>query len=426
MDGRIWAACGLLLLTTTACSGDDSEGAPGPIVVEDAGTQDTGADVHDARVPLDVNEDVPEYPGPHAAMPLADYLGGPLLIHPKLVTITYASDDPALVTRLQQFDDTITTTPWWHAVIDGYCILPAGSPCIGDGEPGGHVVLNETPETSYTDATSKKDPSTIKEFIKAHVASGDFPAPTADTLYMIYFPEGVEVKLDGFQSCSAFGAYHNAVTLTPPGGGAAIETAYAIMPRCSADWLTVPASHEILEAATDPLPLENPSYVMQDLSWTQNGGEVGDLCDYPWGFATIHEGEYEVQRGFSNKAILAGKNPCQPVPDGELYFNAAPAPGNQEIALAVGESTTLEVNAFSEAPMADWTLSAAEFTQVFGGNDSLDVSLSETTVNNRSKVLLTLTLKDTPTFGFAFYAIDSVAQEKGGGHFHWTATVRQK
>ena len=45
-----------------------------------------------------------------ASPPRVEYLGGPFLRHPRMVTITFATDDPQLVPRLAHFGDTITRT----------------------------------------------------------------------------------------------------------------------------------------------------------------------------------------------------------------------------------------------------------------------------------------------------------------------------
>ena len=55
-------------------------------------------------------------------LPRIAYRGGPFLRHPRIVTITFSSDDaPKLVARLEQFGGLITRTGWWRAVVDGYC-----------------------------------------------------------------------------------------------------------------------------------------------------------------------------------------------------------------------------------------------------------------------------------------------------------------
>jgi hypothetical protein len=75
-------------------------------------------------------------------LPQVVYRGGLFLRHPRIVTITFAGDDPGLVSRLEQFGNSITLTPWWRAVTEGYCAKDGD--CIGDGQPGFSVRLPET------------------------------------------------------------------------------------------------------------------------------------------------------------------------------------------------------------------------------------------------------------------------------------------
>src|SRR5689334_13957013 len=74
-------------------------------------------------------------------LPRAEFRGGAFIRHPRVVTITFAGDDPQLVARLQRFGSTIARTPWWRMVADGYCARPGD--CVGEGQGGTSVVLDE-------------------------------------------------------------------------------------------------------------------------------------------------------------------------------------------------------------------------------------------------------------------------------------------
>jgi len=253
-------------------------------------------------------------------------------------------------------------------------------------------------------ASSRWLPSTIQDFIKAKVADATFPAPTDQTIYAIYFPANVSIDLDGSQSCggggtSGFGAYHNTVEL-PDGKGGKVRTPYAIVPRCGAETTTTTAaSHEFMETATDPdIGLGDVTYYMQNQLWAFAGGEIGDLCvDFTGGNDTVIESSFTVQRSWSNKAAKASHNPCVPVPNGEVYFNAA-ARVQKVVLKAKGDVTTLDIDAFSDAPLADWDLSGVDFAQFQGGTASVSFAFDKTKVHNGSHVVLTLTaLKAIPT-----------------------------
>ena len=178
-----------------ACGGSSGDGAtPGPGTSDDAG--DTSSDagtvetpdtappvVPDAAPPVD-----PTYPAKHPAIPLADYNGGRVLVAPKIVTVTFTGD--TLKARLEAFGDVITTTPWWDAVIDGYC---AGASCIGHGTAGGHAVLPAA-APSYTDAQG--GPSTLQDMLQARVTDGTLPVPTNESIYVLYLPATTTVSMD--------------------------------------------------------------------------------------------------------------------------------------------------------------------------------------------------------------------------------------
>ena len=204
-----------MLLLTVACGNEDPGTAPSdasPDAFADAG-RDALADATPDATP-----DAAPLPRlkPWERMPGLEYLGGALLTAPKIVTITFAGDDAQLVSRLTTFDDTITQTPWWTAATSEYCIQPANTPCIGPGTSGGHVVLPGPAPTSLKDTIDGAG-STVMQLLQDHIFSGELPAPDAQTLYVLYFPAGTTITMDGMTSCSSFGAYHYSADLTPLG-----------------------------------------------------------------------------------------------------------------------------------------------------------------------------------------------------------------
>ncbi len=363
------------------------------------------------------------YPAPHTAMPQVDYNGGRVLQNPKIVTVTWAQDDPTMVSRIQQFGDLITSTAWWTAVSSEYCQQPGNSPCIGPGTGGGHVVIQDAPDPNgYTDS-SQGAASSLQSFIHDHVVGGngvtaDFPTPDDNTLYVIYFPMGTTVTLDGEASCDSFGAYHN-TTILPYASTLLNNVAYAAIPRCGTkeSTTTVSASHEIIEAATDPDIGENSlSYYMLNQAWAGNsGGEVGDLCE-GGGNSNVTESTFTVQRTWSNKSAAAGQDPCVPIPAGEVYFNAAPEASKVALPKA-GATATLAIDAFSDAPMAPWTLTAIDLASFQQQLPVLTFSYDNSTVQNGDHVTLTITAKAAlPSNGDVFY-IES--KDANGNRHSW-------
>ncbi len=429
----------LVTLSAAACGGSSAKQAtPDPTGVIDPDAGPPQADAGEGDLPPDPLDT--HYPAAHTPIPLADYTGGPILKNAKIVTITFDGDTKRDL--LEQLGDTITQTKWWDAVTDGYC--DDKNTCVGQGSSGGHVHLSDPPAKSYTDSAFST-PTSIQDFIKAHVADGSFPTPDADTLYAIYFPSSVSIVLDSANSCMDFGAYHNSVTITPPevvdggvveGGvlGAPVDVAYAIMPRCgnSTGELTLSASHEFIEAATDP-HVGNPAYYMQNQVWTAGfGGEVGDLCELGFnGSVTYVESSFIVQRSWSNKAAAGSHDPCVPAPVGNgPYFNVAPntpIQATNAIAIKVGSTKVIPLTAFSDAAMDDWTLEVQETTHYRGGSDVLGgpsggaPEVDRSLVHNGSKINLSITLTARPSQGQATFELVS----RSGNVTHtWPMAVR--
>src|SRR5271170_4701264 len=87
---------------------------------------------------------------PHGPLPKLTYQGGPLLLAPTIVTVTFAGD--ANASALETFDDAIAGSSWWTEVTTGF--RNGAGACVGQGSPGGHVELTTAPATSYTDSTA--------------------------------------------------------------------------------------------------------------------------------------------------------------------------------------------------------------------------------------------------------------------------------
>ncbi len=92
------------------------------------------------------------------------------------------------------------------------------------------------------------------------------PIPQADA-YVFFLPNGVNVNLGNNEAtCAQAGGYHDYDGQEP----------YAIIPPCGRSRLVI--SHEIAEMVTDPLPGHG---WYSDPDSTNNGGEIGDLCNQP-------------------------------------------------------------------------------------------------------------------------------------------------
>ena len=194
-----------LLVAIAACSSNTT--IINHVAAEDAGTDDDAGEVmttdagttgKDAGGKKDAGVITAQNPQP---IPPVAYNGGSLILAPSLVSVTFDSD--TLRTTIESFDDTIGGTAWWDAVRAGFC--DKNNKCIGPGTGGGHVHLpTNTLQANYTDSAGGGG-GTIQTMISNLIAANTLPAPTANTLYMIYFPAGTNISLDGAQSCQQFG-----------------------------------------------------------------------------------------------------------------------------------------------------------------------------------------------------------------------------
>ena len=279
-------------------------------------------------------------------------------------------------------------------------------------EYGVGVLTSDAPLTLTEAAPAQLDDEDIKNWLVARF-DGTHPewgsAPDPDTIYTLYYPSSTTITLDGSVSCQSFGGYHNDVLLQN------IDIAYAVIPDCGAfnglsglDAITTTTSHELNEAATDPHPSTAPAYAQVDdnhLIWSLylGGGETGDLCaqfrsanylptDFP----------FMVQRYWSNKSARSGSDPCAPKAGTEPYFNTAPifpdkvptkyGISTKGVKVPVGQSKTIELDLFSDAPTSGpWTVSAQVLSS--GGASPVTFAYDKNKGKNGDKINLTITAK---------------------------------
>jgi hypothetical protein len=344
----------------------------------------------------------------HLALPQLIDQGGPVLTAPQVVTITFPGDGNA--SALEAFGATAANNTWWDTVRQGYCETGSKTACVGIGPKGTSVEIPTSPGATYAD-TNDGSPSSLKDYITSLLASGAIPAPTDQTILVFYFPGSTALSFQGLANCTDFGGYHNSMTY------AGTTFAFVVMSEClppqgsnlnMTQYLTFGASHEIIEAATDPFltPQTTGFYLnfadANILPWNNVfGGEAADMClDL-----TLHdqdeanEGGFVVQRVWSNAEAAAGHDPCVPE-SGATYFNVAPAASAQIVEVEVGKTVTFEATPFSDAPMADWYVEGID-TSGTSSNASpyLTITLNgaaQVTTNNGKKITVAVTLNQDP------------------------------
>ena len=419
-----------------ACGGSTQSQAPE--TPQDAGS--TGADggvvtVPDAApdVAPDVDNGAPSetYPAPHPPLPEVVSSGGPVLASPKVVPIFFPGY--AYKTQIIDYLSKLGATPYWSAAVGEYG--------VGALTAGRAIELTEMPPSTISD-------SEIQAWLtgKLDGTHADFGMPDPSTIYTIYYPDTTSITLGqgggGGASCVDFGGYHENIEL----GGKTIP--YAVIPQCAKfhalmgiDVVTGTSSHEFIEAVTDPYPASNPAYSGVDdphFVWELaiGGGEVGDMCSpFDSSFYKPAGFDYIVQRGWSNAAAKANKDPCVPGIPSLPYFNSAAvlpdmitlnfggqsvtAPG---VKIPVGSSKTIEIDLFSEAKTAGaWNVSAKQPSR--GGamtTPNLDFKWDRTSGVNGEKLHLTITaLKASQYKASSFVVVSQMGTQKA----YWVGLV---
>ncbi len=249
-------------------------------------------------------------------LPTVRHMGGIVLRDPRVQPI-YLSDFP-YGGEIDRFLQRMAGSTYWTDVVGEYGV---GRPVILPGD------------ASTVEVPASVDAERMEELLNQVLAAN--PAlgrPRPDTIYVLFFSPSTAVTVSGYELCNGIDAFHMEATI------AKTTVPLAVIPACEsfsgddsltgAEALTVPLSHELIEAATDPFPFSNPAYADVDdahAMWSVaiGGGELADLCGNESPNRTTPEDiGFPVQRSWSNKAAKAGKGPCVPVPSGEGYFSA--------------------------------------------------------------------------------------------------------
>jgi hypothetical protein len=348
-------------------------------------------------------------------MPQAVTRKGPVMTAPKLQTITFKGD--ALQPDIEKFGTELSAAKaYWAGATAEYGVGPLTAlPAIN---------VDEAAPTTISDAA-------LQTWLTAKIQGdgGAFPQPDGNTIYLIYFPETSVVTSVGGSLCTEFQGYHDDYLLS----GSTYVT-YGVVGRCppmgaipEIDEVSAAADHEIIEAATDPLPADNPAYIDVDQvgkAWAFVGGgaEIGDLCaGFPDAFYRTSGVTNLVQRVWSNKAAAAGHAPCEP--EGAVpYFNSAPVTADtitvdgasgsfttKGIKIPVGQSKTIDLQLYSDAPTSGpWKVSVIDLASAFYMQPTaLSFSMDKKSGQNGDTIKLTITAVAKSSMGASAFFVQN-------------------
>jgi len=331
-----------------ACGDDSSKSAPPPI---DVTVDPDAGEVPPPEADGGVDGDADPH-GVEVTFPQVESRGGPTISQPKVIPIVFDGDP--LATRIGDFNEKLAGSEYWASTATEYgigalAVAPAITP--SDSAPATTTFLG------------------IEEWLRQKLSgtSPEFGAPNPNAVYAIYFPASTTITEDGTgmgQSCEGYGGYHSSIQV------GSVEVGYAVLPRCNGiEELTVAASHEYFEWATDPFPMTRPAYQkLDDDHWAWGVvmlGELSDLCTFlDRDYITPPEIGFQVQRHWSNALSLAGSFPCAPkktvsylqavpeTPDSVVVPDISDPQGGSLTTKAIqverGKSRTIDVMMYSE------------------------------------------------------------------------------
>jgi hypothetical protein len=340
-------------------------------------------------------EAAPFTPFSHPAVAQVVTLGGPVLAHPKVKMISWSTDPNQSVG--DGFVQDLTVTPYWNQVVGEYGVgaLTVSPPAHLAGGPGNALTDSQVQQLIQTN-TSGANPA--------------WGAADPNTIYTVMVPDGTSFDDgSGSRCCVDYDGYHDELRV------GATTVPYSIVCLCpgfdgptetDAQQLTVVISHELVEAATDPIPNSNPAFAETDddhAIWTVGtGGEIGDMCSYQASANVFPAGAiYMVQRIWSNAAAAAGNDPC--VPASGPYAAVEPVLRDQasiqyggpwptrSVKIPVNQSATIDLPVFTNAAMSPVTVAVYDLSKDYmGGTRLLNLTLNKTTANNGDVLKLTI------------------------------------
>jgi hypothetical protein len=325
------------------------------------------------------------YPAVDPPAPVLVYAGGHFLRHPRVVTITWKGDDDRLVSRLEAFGAWATRGAWWTTVTTGLCAREGD--CMGTGGEASGVRLDEPFPGNATLADLAARMATL-------VDQGVLPEPVDERLFLAYLPRG-STPSGVTDACASSGTRAVHTTFAWPKGAAIASWPVAFVFRCGEEIgeLTAAASHEILEAASDPT-LDGFQLERRPRSrpFTFNGVEAVDLCK----FVTLDDHRayvdgWLVQRAWSNENARAGRDPCVPHRANDPYV--AVVPREPVVTLnRVARRTLIHLTGIADRAVPAWSVAAFELAALRGTRSCFTFEFDRPDATNGSTLLLTIRL----------------------------------
>jgi hypothetical protein len=280
-------------------------------------------------------------PSMHRPFPQVVTTDGAVLNPMRLVTIV-PDNDSADASAFFAFSNGIGSSRWWQRIAPEWRLGTLGARA---NLMGPAITANVTDHDVFT-------------YINDMVSADATLARDGHTLYVLYLPPGIIVVQDGTPNtgCQLFGAYHIAYG-TRGDNLAVVQRCFDSFP---VENMTVAASHEIIESATDP---DDRGYKLPQIAdrdqwresvwnaWELTGdAEIADLCEGTF----WSEGSSVYQRIWSNAAAARGGDPCVPEIR-DPYYNTDFA--QDWYVIDAGATIAIPFTAWATGPMPAWPVS---------------------------------------------------------------------
>jgi hypothetical protein len=382
----------------------------------------------------------PAYPAVAPSMPQVQNAGGTVLATPRVVPVFFPgeADAAAITDAIERY----AASSEWTAATAQYGVGPAA--VAAAVEPADPLPDGLTTPALGAWIASRLD-GTHPEWGRADQAT------IASSIYVVYPPYGATVYAPQQDPADPLApslcgphpwdpmAWH---WQTTPAPGPNVPVVFAVVGHCTfdatsvQDRVTAATSHELIEAATDPLFVTSPAYARVDdehAFWMEltGGGELADLCaqDAADLVRPIDVG-YTVQRTWSNAAAAAGHDPCVPSRAGAYFNVSADAPdvfydpyaglAVSGVAIAPGQSRTIDLRLYSDAPTGAWQVAAVDPNAAAGGATLLRMTLDRDTGKNGDVLHLTISPQFRGREATALYEVDSTL---GGMTQRWYGEI---
>lgn len=212
------------------------------------------------------------------------YYGGSVISQPQVVTVFWNSN----VRKVIQKEMALFYTDFVNSSqIDWLNEYKTDLKAV-DGREGTHQSFERGAHIQQTLLVPQQKSRNLSDLdvrneLEAQIRAGVLPKPNLNTVYMIHFGPEIKISIAGMSSCSAFGGYHNNGNMKDLG-----EAFYSVLPDCSSGTsevqtlsnATFVASHELIEAITDPFPTPGNKPAFPQAWNTSEGEEISDLCSW--------------------------------------------------------------------------------------------------------------------------------------------------